>query len=240
MPRLLVVDDNPLTLHFFRDALATLGIECDTAASAAEAIERAAASAFDLLLIDAHLPDMHGARLLEHIRAGEGASRRVTALATTAATGTDAGLLAAGFADVLKKPIGVATLHARLRRHLAVSVRGTCLDEGGALDALGDARLIAPLRGLLARELETVPGEFSALARLGDLSGMRDRLHRLAASAGLCGAVTLGAAIAELRAALAAEGPCNPEALAAFLAACAVTHDAIAALSDALPPAPTT
>lgn len=243
MPRLLVVDDNTLTLHFFRDALATLGIECETATSAAEAIGRTAVSTFDLMLIDARLPDMHGTQLLQRIRAGDGASRGVPALATTAAVDADVELLAGGFADVLRKPIGVAALHARLRRHLPVAAgddADTCLDARRAQDALGDANLVAPLRELLSRELEDVPGEFAALVAQGDHRGMRDRLHRLAASAGLCGAVALGREIDQLHATLAA-GPIRDAAvLAGLLDACARTRDAIERLSDARPRAPTT
>ncbi|MBN8480476.1 MAG: response regulator transcription factor [Xanthomonadales bacterium] len=243
MPRLLVVDDNALSLHFFGEALAALGIECATAASAGEAIERAAISTYDLLLIDAHLPDMHGAELLQRIRNGDGASRWVTALATTAATGADAALLAAGFVDVLPKPIGIEVLRARLHAHLSgASGRDVrpCLDMQRAQAALGDARFIAPLRELLSRELEGVPREFAALAARDDVVGMRDRLHRLAASAGLCGAVALGTAIGELQSELAAGTTSGCRALPEFLDACAQTRDAIARISDSLPPASTT
>ncbi len=243
MPRLLVVDDNALTLYFFRDALAAFGVECETAASATEAVARAAVSAFDLMLIDAHLPDMHGAQLLQRIRSGDGASRDVTALATTAALGTEAQLLAAGFTDVLTKPIGLAALHARLSPYLRVAPddeAGAYLDARRARHALGDASLVAPLRELLSRELESVPDEFALLAARGDLVGMRERLHRLAASAGLCGAVVLGRVIDELHATLVAGPTCDAAALTGLFDACARTRAAIDRLNGARCPTPTT
>ena len=92
MPKLLVVDDNLLALRLFSEALATLGIDCVTAVDARSALAASAAAAFDLLLIDARLPDQPGTAVLAAIRNGNGPSRTAPALATT--LGPEQGALA--------------------------------------------------------------------------------------------------------------------------------------------------
>ena len=237
MPRVLVVDDNPLSLRFFEDALAAIGFECMTADGAADAIRAADAYRFDLLLIDARMPDMDGAGTLHAIRTGCGASRDAPALASTAASAqAHPPLRAAGFEGVVQKPISLGELRVALAAHLPRAdladrlVGTTCLDEPRALACAGDdARIVSALRGLLLIELAGVPGEFERMSAQGDARGMSDRLHRLAASAGLCGAVMLERAVESLRDALAG-GHRDPDAaLARLRVACADTQRAISA-----------
>ncbi|HEY0180958.1 MAG TPA: response regulator [Dokdonella sp.] len=220
MPRLLVADDNPLSLRFLADAAAAAGVEVETAADGDEAVAHAQRTAFDLLLLDARMPGCGGAEALARIRAAAGPSRTAVALATTAddAAATQAALVAAGFAEVVVKPIAADALQTALARHLAP---GAALDDAQALAAAGgDAGVVAALRGLFASELDALPDELAAFAARADAAALRERLHRLDASAGFCGAPALLRANARLRAALAAaEWP--HRAVAEWLAACA-------------------
>ena len=138
---------------------------------------------------------------------------------------------AAGFADVLSKPIGIDALRATLTRHLPREphVAPASLDDAQALNAAGgDRSIVAALRGLFVAELQALPAEIESLAANGDVAGLRDRLHRLDASAGFCGAPALQAAIARLRALLG--GPRWPrDAIDDFLADCACVREALAA-----------
>ena len=234
-PRILVADDNPVSLRFFADALDALGIDCTLAPDGARAVAEAENTAFDVLLLDIHMPVHGGAEVLARVRAGNGPSRSSPALATSAQTdaATDAALRAAGFAAVLSKPIGVDALRAALARHLP---RGgdamPVLDDAQALDAAGgDRAIVAALRGLFAAELDALPADIESLAVRKDDAGLRDRLHRLDASAGFCGAPALQEAIARLRGALVDE-EWPQAAIEDFLAACAHVRAALAAQDD--------
>ena len=223
MPRVLVADDNPLSLRFFAEALTAYGCACTTAADGNEAVACAQGAVFDLLLLDMRMPRLDGAAALAQVREQPGPSQQAPALATTADPddATHAALRAAGFAQVLLKPITVDSLRAALDRHLPSGVSADVrLDEEQALKAAGgNASIVAALRGLLAAELDALPAELAAFGAQRDAAALRDRLHRLDASAGFCGVPLLTQAAAGLRAALAA--PAWPEAeIVAFLALC--------------------
>ncbi|HEU4665313.1 MAG TPA: response regulator [Dokdonella sp.] len=266
-PRILVADDNPLSLRFLADALVDAGAEVGEAIDGIAAVRLAATTAYDLLLLDARMPGLDGASALERIRAQDGPSRRATALATTAddAAATAAALSARGFAAVLTKPLRIDALRDAVACHLppgatfgAASVnrasdcapagyaclRATPLDgespddespDDDALDdeqarraAGGDAQIVSALRGLFVAELEALPAEIEALSAREDRAALRDRLHRLDASAGFCGVPALVAAAALLRGQLeAAQWP--DAGVADFLAACARARQRLSA-----------
>ena len=118
LPCLLLVEDDPVSAAFLRDAAAALPARVVGAGTLAEAMAEAAATRFDLWLVDANLPDGRGESLLQALRARGDAT---PALAHTAAADAPMRerLLAAGFADVLCKPIGVPDLHAAVCAMLA-------------------------------------------------------------------------------------------------------------------------
>lgn len=230
MSYILVADDNPLSLRFFAEALTTLGHACETVDDGAKALKRAYSSTFDLLLLDVRMPKLGAADALAHIRAGDGPSRAAVAIATTADNTADtrAALLAAGFAEVLPKPFAVDDLRSALARHLPAR-RGEledhlptpALDDTQAFAAAGgDLAIVAALRHLLADELDALPAEIAAIAAKHDVNALRDRLHRLDASAGFCGATALSAAATRLRAAVMMT-PWPEAAVADFLHVCA-------------------
>jgi len=230
---ILVADDNPVSLRFFAEALAQAGVACTLAGDGLEAVAIAERERFDLLLLDARMPGLDGADALARIRGGSGPSQAAGALATTADGGaaTRIALLEAGFADVVAKPIAVRALHATLARHLpgltalapeSTTETGFELDDARALVAAGgDATIVAALRGLLAAELDKVPSELEQMTREADIASLRDRLHRLDASAGFCGAPALTRAAANLRAALDTGSGWPEDATTEFLSTCA-------------------
>jgi len=227
VPNILVADDNPVSLRFFADALAQLGASTALARDGVETVACASRTRFDLLLLDARMPGLDGAEALARIRAGSGPSQRTPALATTAEAGAAvrSRLVEAGFADVIAKPVTVDALRAALARHLPAtgSAAGSHeLDDARALAATGgDASILAALRGLLIAELDALPAEIARFGERGDVAALRDRLHRLDASAGFCGAPALAAASVTLRTAVDADAGLPRTAIDDFLAACA-------------------
>jgi CheY-like chemotaxis protein len=230
MACILIADDNPLSLRFLAEALGRAGHACTCASDGAEAAAIAASGHFDLLLLDARMPRLGGAETLHRIRHDGGASRLAPALATTADTdpARHAHLLAAGFLEVLPKPLTATALQAAVAKRVSPSEtpaacgRASGLDDERALAAAGgDPAIVDALRELLATELAALPGQFDGWARGRDLAALRECLHRLDASAGFCGAVALADAIARLRRAAVEQGTAWPEAaIADFLAAC--------------------
>ena len=231
-PRILVADDNPVSLRFFADALDALGFDCTLAPDGARALAETGANRFDALLLDLGMPVFGGIEVLARVRAGTGPSCRAVALATSAEMDAEriAALRAAGFADVLPKPIGIDALRATLARHLPREphVAPVLLDDAQALNAAGgDRSIVAALRSLFVAELEALPAEVESLAATGDVAGLRDRLHRLDASAGFCGAPGLQVAIAQLRTVLGGER-WPREAVDDFLVVCARVCETLA------------
>ncbi len=204
-PRLLLVEDDPVSAVFLRDAATALPATVEVAANLAEAMASATSRPHDLYLVDANLPDGRGETLLQRLRERGLAS---PALAHTAAR-DDAmreRLLAAGFVDVLCKPLTVGELHAALHRHLDLPPP-SCgklpnWDDGAALAALGGQRAhVDALRDLFLKELPGQRQRIDAAAALADEAAVRAELHKLAASCGFVGATRLADAVRALQAA---------------------------------------
>ena len=66
-PRVLLVEDDPVSAAFLRDAATALPARVDVAGSMAEAMELAANCSHDLYLVDANLPDGRGETLLQQL-----------------------------------------------------------------------------------------------------------------------------------------------------------------------------
>ena len=248
MPTVLIADDDPVSLSFLRTATASLGCNAIVAASGASALKLADANAVDLLLLDLHMPDIGGPALLHALRA-----RGMHAAAIATSAGFDrtavASLLACGFAGTLEKPASLETIEAVLRQHLglgagvlpstfadASSVASpvvddtildhTLLDDSSALAAIGgDRDAMRALRRLFAQELEVLDRDFQDAPP--DSRALSERLHRLRASSGFCGATALANAALRLQQAL--DRDAEHDALADFLRTCGATRRALAA-----------
>ena len=114
--RVLIVDDHPTNREVARLMLAPLGCEIFEAVDGVEAVEMAAASPFDLILMDVRMPRMDGLAATRAIRALGGEFARTPILAVTAdAMPEDAArCLAAGMDGHLAKPLTHASLFAAI------------------------------------------------------------------------------------------------------------------------------
>ena len=226
LPRVLLLEDDPVTAAFLSAALDALPATVVAATTLAEA--RAAAHACDLWLFDAHLPDGDGATLLTELRAR---GLHAPALAHTAEARREPldALIDAGFMEVLQKPLTVMQLQAAVRRALG-DAAGTAAedeatgagaprcgkspiwDDAAALRALNGRRdHVDAMRGLFLQELAQVATRVSAAAAGRDVDALRGELHRLQASCGFVGAARLAAAVDALR-----DAADDPAALARF------------------------
>jgi CheY-like chemotaxis protein len=116
--KVLAVDDNPVNLLVLDQLLTAFGHMVVKAEGGPEALARLAAEAFDLVMLDIHMPGMSGFDVLEALRASGGPNRAVPAIALTAdvVSGGRERYLSAGFAEHASKPIQIGELMAAVAR----------------------------------------------------------------------------------------------------------------------------
>ena len=203
LPRILLVEDDPVSQAFLAAAIEALPAMVDRAGSLAEARNLAADHAHALWLVDANLPDGHGADLLAKLRADFPGT---PALAHTASQDRHAleALIDAGFLEVLVKPLSAKLLQAAIGRALgaapvvsmATGPKLPSWDDAAALSALnGQQEHVQALRRLFLDELPAQRRSIASAAANGDLASMRSTLHRMRASCGFVGAARLDAAV---------------------------------------------
>lgn len=221
LPRILIVEDDPVSAAYLGEVAASLPAQVDMAGSIAEAVTLPTFDSYALLLIDAHLPDGRGESLLMALRES---GVTTVALAHTAAgeVALHEHLLKAGFAEVLRKPLGIAELKLALQRHLPqgsstpiTNPGPPCWDDTAALAALGgQSTNVEALRGLFVQELPGQRHRISLACLDGHVALVYDELHRLVASCGFVGAARLGLLVRQMQAA-----PLDQDALAALQSA---------------------
>lgn len=207
IPLILLVEDDAVSAAYMGEVAASLPAQVDVVGSIADALAIAGSRRHALLLIDAHLPDGRGQSLLQALRAsGVTAPALAHTAAAEAALRDD--LLAAGFVEVLRKPLGMADLRQALQRYLpramAPSTSIAALprwDDAAALAALGGQRAhVDALRGLFLAELPGQRRRIALACAEGNEAGVRDELHRLVASCGFVGAAQIGQSVRRMQA----------------------------------------
>ncbi len=126
--RVLVADDVAANRDLARLFLSGAGAEITDARDGAHAVELASAEPFDVILMDMKMPRLDGLGALGRLRGGDGPNTDTPVLAFTANAGEMRDeLLAAGFHDVVSKPITPPVLIA------AVAQAAAAQDGWGAL-----------------------------------------------------------------------------------------------------------
>lgn len=117
--RVLLVDDDRLYREIGRELLDAAGIDVQVAVSGTEALEKLAHSAFDLVLLDTHMPLMNGHDVVQRLRQNP-VLGELPVIGMTAITleDSDTSWVASGFNDLLKKPIEPKQLYAKLEQWL--------------------------------------------------------------------------------------------------------------------------
>lgn len=235
-PRVLLVEDDPVSRAFLLAAAQATPAVVDSAGGVREARALASRHRYALWLVDANLPDGRGIDLLASLRTADADAVALAHTADTTRTAAD-DLIAAGFREVLVKPLPASAVQAAIRR--ALSRGATCTpsapvhgagskqpvwDDDAAARALGgNPGHVSTLRGLFVRELPTVLATVARARSAGDDAALRGELHRLRASCGFVGAARLGAAAAMLEQAV--DAPTQAAAHARFSAAAQDTLD---------------
>jgi CheY-like chemotaxis protein len=115
MPRILVVDDNPVNAKLAGILLEAAGYGVLVAEDAADALARIAQQPPDLILMDLQLPGMDGLTLTRRLKADSRlGSIPIVALTASATRGDEAKALEAGCDDYIAKPIDTRTFARRI------------------------------------------------------------------------------------------------------------------------------
>ena len=159
--RVLVVEDNAVNQLVAQGVLARLGYGVHLAKDGRQALAALDAEAFDVVLMDCHMPEMDGYEATTELRRREadrapGSARRwrtpVIAMTAGVLAEDQARCLAAGMDDFVAKPVDVELLRQAIDRQLhAVSAQasGACrraaaetsVEDDGADEVLDGARL---------------------------------------------------------------------------------------------------
>ncbi|WP_026257768.1 response regulator transcription factor [Actinopolymorpha alba] len=166
--RVLLVEDEDGLVSALRTGLARAGYAVDAALTGAEAVEKLAATAYDLMILDITLPDTNGLDLCRGVRRGviptaAGPDLRVLMLTARAGLADRVRGLDEGADDYLTKPFALVELQARIRALLRrdITAGSAVLTVGGLL--LDSARHLASRDG---RELQLTLKEFGVLRYL--------------------------------------------------------------------------
>jgi CheY-like chemotaxis protein/HPt (histidine-containing phosphotransfer) domain-containing protein len=184
--RVLLVEDTPINAEVVVEILRTAGYSVDVAVDGYEAIEAAARSRYDLVLMDCQLPGIDGYEATRRIRTLEAPATpvQVPILALTAsATREDLDRARlAGMDDHIAKPVDARRLLAAVASHLQTQ-RAAAAPEAAANGATAPSPRVVDLD----RALERLQGNRDLLDRMiaqlvQDARGARSTLReRLAA-----------------------------------------------------------
>ena len=217
--RILLAEDNPVNQEVAVELLKDVGLVVDVANDGQEAVDRAASSAYDLILMDVQMPRLDGiAACLAIRRLPEHGDVPILAMTADAFTEARQACLQAGMNDHVAKPVVPDDLYATLLHWLPTSPAWRI--EAGNGTAKPDFPQEAKLESALPRipgvdtelGLRNLGGRLPAYRRIlvmfadshaGDVSGMQQFLehqdfpalaqgaHKLKGAAGSIGATAL-------------------------------------------------
>ena len=194
VPRILLVEDDPVSQAYLAAVLEALPARVDAvgrAGDAVRAVERGEHDSHRLWLVDAPLPDADGASLLARLRSLAPWTPAIAHTASRERREIDA-LLAAGFEQVLCKPVAVVALRAVVSA--ALQPRASVAEAGGH-----PRWNVAALRQLFRDELPAQRAAVNIALQAGRPGAALGVLHRMRASCSLVGARCLDAAVQALQ-----------------------------------------
>ena len=206
---ILVVEDNLINQQVALGILQIQGYSVSVANNGREALDAYAQGAFDLILMDCHMPEMDGFEATMEIRRREQAAggRRVPIVALTAnAMAQDREeCLNAGMDDHLAKPFSMQTMQEMLDRWIPPAPSGEVLDRQvldglGALQTNGKPELLARTLNLYLAESPKLMHKLKQAALADDAEEMARSAHSLKSSSANVGATLLSRYCADIEA----------------------------------------
>ncbi|MCU0226394.1 MAG: response regulator transcription factor [Bryobacterales bacterium] len=159
--RVLIVDSESAIAEFLAHSLAGVGYQVTSSPDSAEVLTRLTAEAFDILLVDANLPDVNGYALVSKLRQRKG-DLPILMWGHSATVDERVRGLEAGADDFISKPFALVELQARMKALLRRSRPAQERLQVG--DLILDCGRRKAHRG--GRQVELAPREFDILEYL--------------------------------------------------------------------------
>jgi signal transduction histidine kinase/CheY-like chemotaxis protein/HPt (histidine-containing phosphotransfer) domain-containing protein len=207
VPKILLVEDNPVNCEVAAGMLETLGCSTRSVENGWLAIEVIGQEHYDAVLMDCHMPVMDGMTATAEIRRREqssgGARVPIIALTANAMEGDRERCLAAGMDDFLSKPFTVQSLASLLRRWLAINVLPESerrdharvpLIDAGVLRNIASLARPALLNSMIQLYIEHSPALLRAIDDAvagGQPTALSEALHTFRSSTANLGGVRL-------------------------------------------------
>jgi len=122
MPRLLLVEDEPVNARIISRQLEGEGFAVEWAASGEDCLDRLDRPGIDLVLLDVMLPGISGMDVLTAVRSGRSSSDLPVIMVTSLEEAENViAALELGANDYLKKPVNIRVAAARIRTHLEIA-----------------------------------------------------------------------------------------------------------------------
>jgi CheY-like chemotaxis protein/HPt (histidine-containing phosphotransfer) domain-containing protein len=198
--RILLVEDNLINQKVALAILERAGHVVDVAANGLQAVEAAAAAAYDLILMDIQMPVMDGIEATRLIREGPRGGTPIIAMTANAMRGAREEYLALGMDGYLAKPIDARALAeivevlGRRAGEAEASAREEAeppVLDAGHLDTIREILPSAEFIDLVGAFLVGAEARLDRLARLVAAGGLADaarELHDIVSTAGNFGA----------------------------------------------------
>ena len=133
-PRILIVDDNPLSIRGVKDYLVFKGYTVELIADGEIAVQRVEAIAPALIFMDIQMPRMDGLEVIRRIRRLPGLSKiPIVALTALAMPGDRDRAVEAGATEYVSKPVSLQQLHRLIQSLLsATEFSGAPVDQSSS------------------------------------------------------------------------------------------------------------
>ncbi|MBW5434667.1 response regulator [Bradyrhizobium canariense] len=242
--RVLLVDDDPVNCEVGEAMLKRLGHHATIATNGASAIALARDHAFDIILMDLHMPDMDGVEAASRIRKlGLPTMPRIIAVTADMSRRARERLADAGIARIVSKPILINALREAIEDDAQNQPAAAQLAAGALIDRhfladqkelLGAAQ-IAKLHHLLRETSEKLITDIIEAAAAGDRKQLARSTHQLGSAAGALGLVRLFERCSEVEQAAASMS--SPESQSAARELAAIRNASMSTLDELLWPA---
>jgi CheY-like chemotaxis protein len=241
----LIADDVQVSLILLDELMSAHGFSTTLCVDGTTAAEGLRERKFDLILLDQQMPGAYGSAVLRQVREStQHVNFSTPAIALSAELDADmrAELDAAGFNEIMAKPFVVDEFYAVVSRCMSKTARTTepeksaiqdlpdqIFDDAAGVRSTGSLDVLRRVRQLLAAELPQVAAHTNEYFAQKQWRALRDELHKLRASTGLCGAVALINDAIRLREDIITQSASLPASFARFQNTLTAT---IAALSN--------
>ncbi|WP_161968105.1 ATP-binding protein [Fimbriiglobus ruber] len=194
--RVLLAEDSPDKQQILRYFLERVGLQVVVVENGRQAVDRAEAESFDVVLMDMQMPEMDGYEATALLRR-RGYARPIIALTAHAMAGDEERCLKAGCSGYLTKPVDPDLLRDTIARNLTRKTWSIRTQDTVRKPAMTPLPAENPFGELIREYQNSLPkqaADIKAAADRGDLAAVTSSVHKLRGAAGMYGMPDLSTA----------------------------------------------